>query len=286
MYTFNQENRTCWFNTASFETENQFTLIGLLFGIAIYNNIILDVHFPPVLYRKLMGMKGKHEDLETSHPSISKSLKELLSYTGDVENDIMATFEISYEVFGETVRHELVPDGKNKPVTTENREEYAARYADFLLNTSVKRQFEAFKRGFDIVTHDSLLKTLFRPDELEMLVCGSQVFELSELESTTEYDAGYTKDSQVIKNFWTVVHSMTREEVKQLLNFTTGSDRVPVGGLAKLKLIIAKNGDDSDRLPTAHTCFNVLLLPEYRTLEKLRDRILKAIQNAKGFGLM
>ena len=68
MYIFNKDNRTCWFNTASFETENQFTLIGLLFGIAIYNNIILDVHFPPVLYRKLMGMKGTLEDLETSHP--------------------------------------------------------------------------------------------------------------------------------------------------------------------------------------------------------------------------
>ena len=53
---------------------------------------------------------------------ISKSLKELLTYTGDVENDIMATFEISYEVFGETVNHQLVPDGKDKPVTKDNRE--------------------------------------------------------------------------------------------------------------------------------------------------------------------
>lgn len=286
MFEFNKENRTCWFKPGSFETENQFTLIGLLFGIAIYNNVILDVHFPPVLYRKLMGMKGKLEDLETSHPGIHKSLMNLLNYDGDVSTDIMATFEISYEVFESTVNHELVPDGKNRTVTNDNRQEYADRYADFLLNTSGKRQFEAFKRGFDIVTNDSLLKTLFRADELEMLVCGSQVFELSELESTTEYDAGYTKDTPVIRNFWEIVHSMTREEVKQLLNFTTGSDRVPVGGLAKLKLIIARNGEDSDRLPTAHTCFNVLLLPEYSTLEKLRNRLLKAISNAKGFGLM
>ena len=47
--------------------------------------------------------------------------------------------------------------------------------------------------------------------------------------------------------FWSVVNEMTLEEHKQLLNFTTGSDRVPVGGLAKLKFIIAKNGEDSDR---------------------------------------
>jgi len=286
MFDFNEKFNTCWFNPGSFETENQFTLIGLLFGIAIYNNIILDVHFPPVLYRKLMGMKGKFEDLETSHPSIFKSLNDVLSHDGDISEDIMATFEVSYEVFGSTVTHDLVADGKNVNVNKENREEYVGRYADFLLNTSTKRQFEAFKRGFDIVTNDSLLKTLFRAEELEMLVCGSQVFELSELESTCEYDAGYTKDSPVIRNFWEIVHALSTDQVRQLLNFTTGSDRVPVGGLAKLKLIIAKNGDDSDRLPTAHTCFNVLLLPEYNTIEKLRDRLLKAISNAKGFGLM
>lgn len=286
MFVFNENNTTCWFNSASFETNSQFTLIGLLFGIAIYNSIILDVHFPPVLYRKLHGLPGRFVDLEDSHPAIYKSLKHLLTYENDLKEDIMATFEISYEMFGSTVNHELIKDGKNVFVDKNNRQEYVSRYADFLLNSSVKKQFEAFKRGFDIVTNDSLLKTLFRPVELELLVCGSQVFDVQELEATTEYDGGYEKDSPVIRNFWEVVHSMSHEELKQLLNFTTGSDRVPVGGLAKLKLTIAKNGEDSDRLPTAHTCFNVLLLPEYASLEKMRNRLLKAISNAKGFGLM
>lgn len=65
-----------------------------------------------------------------------------------------------------------------------------------------------------------------------------------------------------------------------------GSGRVPVGGLAKLKLIIAKNGPDSDRLPTSHTCFNVLLLPDYKNLDKLKERLLKSITHAKGFGML
>ena len=47
--------------------------------------------------------------------------------------------------------------------------------------------------------------------------------------------------------FWDVVHGFTLEQKKQLLMFTTGSDRIPVGGFSKLKLIIAKNGPDSDR---------------------------------------
>jgi len=287
MFEFNEQTRLCWFNPNSFETENQFTLIGLLFGIAIYNSVILDVHFPPVIYRKLLGKPGTFNDLQTTHGEIYRSLRYLLDYTGNVAEDIMTTFEISYkDVFGSTISHELIEDGKNIPVTNENRNEYVERYTDFLLNQSTKRQFEAFKSGFDIVTHDSILKNLFRADELELLVCGSKHFNLHELEEATEYDGGYTSDSPVIGYFWQVVHSMSNEEQRQLLNFTTGSDRVPVGGLAKLKMIIAKNGPDSDRLPTAHTCFNVLLLPEYSSLEKTRDRLLKAISYAKGFGLM
>jgi hypothetical protein len=98
-----------------------------------------------------------------------------------------------------------------------------------------------------------------------------------------------------------VVHSFTLEQKKKLLFFATGCDRAPVGGLANLDFIITRNGPDSDRLlcsllillltsfiyrlPSAHTCFAILLLPEYSTKEKLRERLLAAIENAEGFGL-
>ena len=73
------------------------------------------------------------------------------------------------------------------------------------------------------------------------------------------------------------------EEKRKLLQFTTGTDRAPVGGLGKLKFIVAKQGADSDRLPTSHTCFNVLLLPEYSTKEKMNDLLMKAIKECKVF---
>lgn len=63
-------------------------------------------------------------------------------------------------------------------------------------------------------------------------------------------------------------------------------DRAPVGGLSELTLTIQKNGPDSDRLPTSHTCFNLLLLPEYSSKDKLDDRLTLAIQNSTGFGLL
>lgn len=68
MFTYDEATKLFWFNPSSFETEGQFTLIGIVLGLAIYNNCILDVHFPMVVYRKLMGKKGTFCDLGDSHP--------------------------------------------------------------------------------------------------------------------------------------------------------------------------------------------------------------------------
>ena len=68
MFAYDESTRLFWFNPSSFENEGQFTLIGIVLGLAIYNNCILDVHFPMVVYRKLMGKKGTFRDLADSHP--------------------------------------------------------------------------------------------------------------------------------------------------------------------------------------------------------------------------
>ena len=79
---------------------------------------------------------------------------------------------------------------------------------------------------------------------------------------------------------------MTEDQKKNFLEFCTGSDRCPVGGLQRLKLTITKNGPDSNRLPSAHTCFNVLLLPEYSSIDNLKERLMKALENSMGFGML
>ncbi len=69
MFMTNEDTRCLWFNpSAAEDLDREYTLIGMLFGLAIYNSIILDIKFPPVIYRKLMGKIGTFEDLETSHP--------------------------------------------------------------------------------------------------------------------------------------------------------------------------------------------------------------------------
>ncbi|KAH9496020.1 Ubiquitin-protein ligase E3A [Bulinus truncatus] len=288
MFTYNEDSHHFWFNSLSFENDAQFTLIGILLGLAIYNSCILDIHFPMVVYRKLMGKKGMFADLYDVDPILMSSLKAMLEYTEDSFEDVFdQTFRIGYhDVFGNSLTYDLKENGDSTPVTQENKQEFVDLYCDYLLNKSIDQQFRAFKRGFLMVTSESPLKQLFRPEEIELLVCGSRVLDFHALEEATEYDGGFTAESSTIRNFWKVVHDMVEDDKKKLLQFTTGTDRVPVGGLSKLKMIIARNGPDSDRLPTAHTCFNVLLLPEYPTVEKLRDRLLKAINYSKGFGML
>ncbi|XP_034102899.1 ubiquitin-protein ligase E3A [Drosophila albomicans] len=288
MFVQQEETNNMWFNATPFENGAQFTLIGIIIGLAIYNNVILAVNFPMVVYRKLMGYRGTYYDLSDWSPTLFKSLQDMLDYQGmDMEEVFEQTFKISYSnVFGEMVEHELVPHGSEVLVGQHNKRHFVNLYADFLLNVNIQQQFKAFCKGFEMVTDESPLKLLFRPEEIEKLVCGSREFDFVELEHSTEYEGGYTEETQIVQDFWSIVHAMPHESKRKLLEFTTGSARVPVGGLKCLRLLITRHGPDSDRLPTSHTCFNVLLLPEYSSKKKLEERLLKAINYSKGFGML
>ena len=67
-FTYDEKSRYYWFTPCTLETAKEFRLIGILFGIAIYNSVLLDVQFPPVFFRKLMGKLGTFDDLKYSHP--------------------------------------------------------------------------------------------------------------------------------------------------------------------------------------------------------------------------
>jgi len=262
-------------------------LIGLVIGLAIYNSVILDVHFPLCLYKKLLGQNVGMKDLEVMQPEIARSLKKLLEWKGPGSVSDVFCFDFTIDqgsTFGEVKTFELKPGGASIPVTEENRHEYVDLYVDFLLNESIRTQFNAFKRGFLLLADGPVLR-LFRPQELEVLVCGTPHLDFKALEGNAKYEGNYQADSKVVQWLWTVVNEMSLEDKRKFLKFFTGSDRAPIGGLGRLTTIVQRAGPDSDRLPTAHTCFNTLLLPEYGSRGKLRTLLHTAIQNAAGFGL-
>eukprot|EP00164_Ancoracysta_twista_P004501 GFYU01006067.1.p1 GENE.GFYU01006067.1~~GFYU01006067.1.p1 ORF type:complete len:841 (-),score=152.56 GFYU01006067.1:99-2621(-) len=283
MFTYDEETRTYWFSCSS-PDEEEFKLIGIILGLAIYNGVILDLHFPHVVYKKLMGQRPTLDDLKVAQPSLGRGLQQLLYYDGDVEDTFCRTFTVDQEIYGQIRTVELKKNGDDIPVTNSNRMEYVSLYVKYLLDDSIEQQFTAFSQGFHMVCGGDALR-IFRPEELELLICGSPDLNMEDLERGAVYDDGFTKSSRTVRQFWEIVHGFNFELKKRLLFFTTGSDRVPIKGLANIHLVISRMGPDTMRLPQAHTCFNQILLPEYKTRDKLREKLVVAINNAEGFGL-
>eukprot|EP01132_Coremiostelium_polycephalum_P003196 gene3196-4002_t len=281
MFTYNESTRTFWFNPDS-EDFVEFELIGIILGLALYNTVILDVHFPLVIYKKLLNLKIGFEDIESIEPMIYQSLVKLRESEEDVSS-WMTYFCVQREKFGQAYVHELKKGGEDIVVDNSNRDEYLKLYADYLLNDSVSAQWNAFYKGFRMVCDSQFLK-LLRAEELADLICGVEDLDFGELEKIAVYEGGYSTNDTTIRFFWQVLHGLNADLKRKFLFFTTGSDRVPYGGLKKLGFSITKTAD-SDRLPSAHTCFNALILPAYTSKEKLEDRLLKALHNAEGFGL-
>lgn len=133
-----------------------------------------------------------------------------------------------------------------------------------------------------------VIKTILNPDDLEQLICGQRTLNFQELKEYCIYANGFNPESQLIKWFWEIVlEEWTDEQRRKLLSFSTGSDRAPVNGLKAMKFFIVKDEVDDDmKLPSSHTCFNQLVIPNYSSKEVLRNKLMMAIDNSTGFGMV
>ncbi|CAG8523055.1 8963_t:CDS:10 [Dentiscutata erythropus] len=284
MFLYDEQTRYHWINGASLENERKFELVGITLGVALFNGILVDINLPRILYKKLLNYSINLDDMKEGFPDLSRGLEKMLTWEdGDVYDVFLRHFEISYDVYGEDRVFPLIDGGSHIKVTNKNRKEYVENYINHFTNKYIEKQFNALKRGF-LRMSDGIVPKLCRAEELELLICGNRVLDFKELEKTVRYEGGFDRNHHTIKNFWSVVHNFSHQQKKQILAFVTASDRVPIRGYSDMSFTIQKNGPDSDRLPTAQTCFGVLLLPDYNTKAKLRDRLLVAIQNGRGFG--
>jgi E3 ubiquitin-protein ligase HECTD2 len=190
----------------------------------------------------------------------------------------------------------LCAGGETIPVTNSNRREFVESYVHYLLDSSVSRQYEPFKRGFFTVCGGNAL-SLFRPEEIELLIRGSdEPLDIQSLRSVATYEGwppGRAPDQQAQAQwFWEAFGGATPTSQRKLLAFITGSDRIPAMGatnlVIKIQLLdtVKKAGVlDTERFPTARTCFNTLVLHPYRSKEQLEQRLWMAVAESEGFGL-
>ncbi|CAO3612543.1 unnamed protein product [Cunninghamella blakesleeana] len=287
MFTYDQDSGLCWFNPGSFENEDQFFLVGLVLGLAIYNSIILDIHLPLACYKKLLDQDVELGDLAVFQPSLVNGLTQLLDFdVGDDGNDVeevfCRSFVVELDIYGERKTYPLIENGDQIMVNNHNRQEFVDLYVDYILNKSVEHQFGAFKRGFYHMCGGNAL-SLFRPEEIELIVRGSEEpLNVELLQSRTEYH-GFDSSDQTIIFFWDIVKNMDPYMQRKLLMFVTACDRIPVTGSNQILFQITCGGEDTGRLPSAHTCFNQLILYRYKTQEKLQKLLEMAVFESQGF---
>ncbi|XP_053479325.1 E3 ubiquitin-protein ligase TRIP12 [Ictalurus furcatus] len=184
---------------------------------------------------------------------------------------------------------ELKKGGKDVPVTIHNLEEYLRLVVYWTLNEGVSRQFESFREGFESVFPLHHLQ-YFYPEELDQLLCGSksETWDVKTLMECCRPDHGYTHDSRAVRFLFEVLSSFDAEQQRLFLQFVTGSPRLPVGGFRSLNpplTIVRKTFESTenpdDFLPSVMTCVNYLKLPDYSSIEIMREKLLMAAREGQ-----
>uniref|UniRef100_A0A6Q2X443 E3 ubiquitin-protein ligase HACE1 n=1 Tax=Esox lucius TaxID=8010 RepID=A0A6Q2X443_ESOLU len=261
---------------------NYFQFTGQILGLALYHRQLVNIYFTRSFYKHILGIPVNYQDVSSIDPEYAKNLQWIL------DNDISdlgleLTFSVETDVFGAMEEVPLKPAGTSIIVTQDNKAEYVQLVTELRMTRAIQPQINAFLHGFHTFIPPSLIQ-LFDEYELELLLSGMPEIDVQDWHRNTEYTSGYDLEEPVIQWFWKVVESLTQEERVLLLQFVTGSSRVPHGGFAFLmggsglqKFTIASVPYTLNLLPTSSTCINMLKLPEYPSQEILRDRLLVAL---------
>lgn len=262
-----------------------FKFIGRLAGMAVYHGKLLDAFFIRPFYKMMLGKPITRIDMESVDSEYYNSLNWILE--NDPE-DLDLTFSVDEELFGQVTLKDLKPRGSEIKVTNANKREYINLVIKWRFVSSVEDQMKKFMEGFSELIPHNLIQ-IFDERELELLMCGLGEIDINDWRKHTNYRGEYGDKHQVIVWFWKALSSFDLETRARLLQFVTGTSRVPMNGFAEL---YGSNGPQRftiepwgtpHSLPRAHTCFNRLDLPRYRTYYELREKLRLAIENTQGF---
>ncbi|XP_075216382.1 E3 ubiquitin-protein ligase Nedd4 isoform X2 [Lycorma delicatula] len=264
---------------------NYFKFIGRIAGMAVYHGKLLDAFFIRPFYKMMLGKQIDLKDMESVD---SEYYNSLLWIKENNPSELELTFAVDEDSLGHTSQRELKPNGANIPLTEENKDEYIKLVIEWRFVSRVQDQMNAFLEGFNALVPLNLIK-IFDENELELLMCGIQNIDVKDWKQNTSYKGDYHPNHVVIQWFWRVVLSFNNEMRSRLLQFVTGTSRVPMNGFKEL---YGSNGPQTftiekwgtpDNFPRAHTCFNRLDLPPYESYQQLKDRLIKAIEGSQGF---
>ncbi|XP_055330694.1 ubiquitin-protein ligase E3C-like [Paramacrobiotus metropolitanus] len=266
---------------------DHFFFLGRLLGKAIFEGLLTELHFADFFLKKLLSKNSGNVDIHYLKSLDSTLFKNLLYLKQNAQGvgELHLDFTAAAGELGPQ-QVELKPNGRNIPVTEDAVTEYVFLMADFKLNKQIRVQTAAFRDGINDVVPIQLLQ-IFNFKELQTVISGTEEpIDVSDWRKNTYYASPYDDEHPTIQSFWRIVSSFSEPTKRRLLKFVTSCSRPPLLGFKDLPHKFSINPvNDSERLPTASTCMNLLKLPNIPDEKKLREKLLYAIESEAGFEL-
>lgn len=272
--------------SSSYDLE-AFAFLGRIMGGALRSEEPLDLFFPPLVWRYFCCYPLTEADLEGIDSICVQCIREFRSLktsrnSGAKQTNDDPSNEMFDDVFGEEYfvtqlsdqsKKELIEGGARVQVKLEN----CSEYAEALLRTRLHEfdaQLEKMREGLVSVVPETAI-LLLTPEELELRVCGRPDYSVEELQKGAIYEV-LTGEDRRVQLLWRALEEATPLQRRFFLRFVSGRDRLPV----KLRILPLSTSAEADTmLPRAATCFFAIELPDYSSLEVMKQKLYYSIEN-------
>ncbi|OCH91486.1 hypothetical protein OBBRIDRAFT_775037 [Obba rivulosa] len=279
-----------------------FRVIGQFVAKAMLDSRIIDLSFNKIFLKLILGeevpltidmLRRVDPDLAASLTKIqgyavakgqNEKLRRKLALVEDVDlEDLALDFTIpGYDI-------ELMPGGRDIPVTADNVDDYILRIIDAIIGKGAQPQAKAFREGFSKVFPISDLQA-FTADELVMLFGNAdEDWSIETLSEALKADHGFNVESRAIRDLIDVMAEYDVPTRRSYLQFITGSPKLPIGGFRGLNppLTVVRKPHEApltadDYLPSVMTCVNYLKLPEYSSKAVMKEKLQTAMREGVG----
>ncbi|KAK4634501.1 putative ubiquitin fusion degradation protein [Fulvia fulva] len=290
-----------------------FKMLGKFVARSMLDSRIIDISFNPTFFRigDSTAVAPSLGAVATVDEDLAKSLKMLKKYATtkqrideDIQLSAAQKLQKTQQIrvndakvedlgLGFTLPGypdiELLPHGSTIDVTIDNVDLYIKKVIDFTLGAGIEKQVEAFRAGFSQVFPYSATKA-FTPDELVMLFGRvDEDWSLETLMDSIKADHGFNLDSKSVRNLLQFMSELPAPTRRDFLQFITGSPKLPIGGfkaLTPMFTVVCKPSEppytSDDYLPSVMTCVNYLKMPDYSSLDILKEKLNVAIKEGQG----
>jgi hypothetical protein len=273
-----------------------FDFIGKLMAKALIDNITVNICFNKLIYKMILHERVKFDELVFINKPFYDSIKNLKNR--DIDDNYGCTdLGLYYNIEMKDIKNkihylDLIKNGTNYIV--EDIDEYISKRIDFmygLYEPFIKRIRDSL---YNVIPQNILEK--FTSDQFELLLNGRPFIDIEDWKQFTEYREPYNSEHYLIIWFWDILSQLSQKELSNLLMFSTGSSRVPLGGFSSLESNRGNNAkftiESIPYIPNqknfikAHTCFNRLDIPYFKNVDELKEAILFVCNNEiLGFGI-